>query len=296
MSGVSIIIPTTCSKHREHCLLRAIDSALDQASIPVEIIVVVNGGKVDHDLFEKIKSNDRLSVLYLTEGNVSKARHFGILKSSHDYFAFLDDDDELLPNTLKQRFDALEADQYVSAVIFNGYIFNGTEDRLAVDDVFYQEVLTSIELSCLTRNIFGSLSAIFNKRNIDTDIFDIEYKYFELTYIFLRMIECRYKITFINELAFRVYEETSMSASKSEEYMLAFPVMLQQALLMKISEEMKRKLKEKYFTALNMLSVYFLNKGDIKKAFLFHMKCLLSGGVRYIFFTRKFLFYKFDHT
>ena len=260
MCKVSIIIPTTCSKNREQCLSRAINSVLAQANVFVEIIVVVNGDGFDHDLYESLKTDGRLTVFYLAEGHVSKARYYGVVQSSNDYFAFLDDDDELLPNTLRQRFDALEANKDVSVAIFNGYTFNGQVDQLVVDDTFLQKVTKSIELSFFEKNMFGNPSGIFNKKNMDINVFDIELKYFELTYIFLKLIENRYRLIFINEVAYRYYQNTNMSASKSEGYMLALPDMLKEAISMDISDEIKNILKKKYITALNGLSIYFLNQ------------------------------------
>ena len=288
MSGISIIIPTTCSRQRVYCLLRAIDSALDQKNISVEIIVVVNGNLFDQDLFEQLKADSRLSTYYLAEGNVSKARYYGITQSNQNYFSFLDDDDELLPNTLKQRFDVLNTDNEACVAVSNGYFFDG-KDRQHVDSNFHQKILESIEFSFLEKNWFASPAALYKKKKIDTMLFDMEHQYFEMSYIFFKLVEKQYKIIFINTLAYRCHEDNGASASKSEAYRIAYPGMIKLILGMDLSDAIKKILKRKYVSGLNSLSAYFLIKGDIKKAFYFHMKCLLSGGINYIFYSRIFL-------
>ncbi len=290
MCGISIIIPTTCSKHREHCLLRAIDSALDQADIHVEVIVVANGDRFDHDLFEQLKEDRRLSVIYLPEGNVSQARYHGITQSKHDCFVFLDDDDELLPNTLKHRLDVLNADDSACVVVSNGYFFNGI-DRLLVDGDFYKKILESTELSFLAKNWFASPAALYKKSRVDTVLFNVNYQYFEMSYIFFKLIERHYKLVFIKSAAYRCHEDTELSASKSEAYSLAYPCMLRLILEMDLSDPLKEKIRRKYVASFNSLSNYFLQKGDRKKAFLFHIKCLLNGGIGYVSYTRRFLMF-----
>lgn len=285
---VSVIIPTNCSESREQSLLRAVDSALDQADVCVDVIVVVNGDRYDGGVFELLKADDRLKVFYIPEGNVSKARYLGITRCNNDYFTFLDDDDELLPNTLRYRLDVLNTDEAACVAVSNGFFFDG-KDRLHVDNDFYIKIQKSLELSFFEKNWFASPAAIYKKSKIDIKLFDFEYKFFELTYLFFKLIEHNYKIIFINDVAYRCYENMSISASKSEAYLLAYPEMLLQVLKIKLSSTITNKLKRKYIKSLNSLSVYFLGKGEMKKAFYYHAKCLLNGGIEYIFFSRKFL-------
>lgn len=288
MYGISIIIPTTCSKHREKCLLRAIDSVLNQVDVCVEVIVVVNGNGFDYKLLEQLKLDTRLAVFYLSEGNVSRARFYGIKQSKYNFFAFLDDDDELLQNTLKARLYALVSDRYACVVVFNGYFFNG-QDMLLVDNAFYQSILGSIELSFLDKNWFPSPAALYRKDKLDLSLFDMSHQYFELTYIFFKLIEEKYKLVFINQVAYRCFQDSFVSASKSEAYRLAYPEMLRIFINMNVSNDIKNKLKRRYVISLNSLSNYYLNKNNIKKSIYFHIKCLLAGGVEFIPYTRKLI-------
>lgn len=294
MCSISIIIPTTCNQSREQCLLRAIDSALNQTNVDVEVLVVVNGERLDRNLFNKLKLDSRLSVFYLPEGNVSKARYHGIVQSNNNYFGFLDDDDELLPDSLRDRFDVLNADDSACVGVSNGYFFD-IEDHLHVDGSFYQEILNSTAFSFLKKNWFASPAALYKKSHIDIKLFNINYSYFELSYIFFKLLESHYKIAFFNIVAYRCYEDTVASASKSEAYRIAYPDMLKLILRMDLPQVIKVKLKRKYIVGLNSLSVYFLDNKKFKAAFLYHAKCLINGGFDYFPYTRRILFlYVYD--
>lgn len=287
--GVSIIIPTTCSSQREFSLMQAIESALNQTDINVEVIVVVNGINFDQCLFEKIKVNSGISVYYCSEGNVSKARYYGINNISFDAFGFLDDDDEILPNTLKYSYYLLNENPDTAVVVSNGY-FHSSDDKIHVDAGFYKDILDSQENSFLEKNWFTTPAALYKINKIDKSIFDISYKYFELTYIFFKLIEKEYKIVFNDVVSYRYYEDTIMSASKLESYKVAYPEMLKIIMGMNLSEEVKYKLKDKYIVGLNGLSVYYLENNQFKLAVYYHLKCLFSGGLKYFLYTRKVLF------
>src|SRR5271155_2248998 len=98
---VSVVIPTL---HRPKLLLRAIDSVLRQTHQEIEIIVVVD--RPDPDTASAVQSvNDpRLQVVVnphlLTAAG---ARNAGVDHATGDWVAFLDDDDEWLPNKLERQ-------------------------------------------------------------------------------------------------------------------------------------------------------------------------------------------------
>ena len=102
--AVSVIIPTF---NREHCLMRALNSALAQ-SYPIQEIIVVDDGSTDAT--EKLIQESYPSVIYIKQENhgVSAARNRGIKNSLGSWLAFLDSDDEWLPDKLEKQFSALE--------------------------------------------------------------------------------------------------------------------------------------------------------------------------------------------
>lgn len=101
---VSVIIPTY---NRSELVSRAIESALAQTYENVEIIVVDDAST--DDTRDVVRSyGDRVTLLtHETNRHVSAARNTGIERSSGEYVAFLDDDDEWLPTKLQRQYDCI---------------------------------------------------------------------------------------------------------------------------------------------------------------------------------------------
>ena len=96
---ISVILPTY---NREHTLRRAIDSVFSQTLQPFEFIVIDDGST---DETKKLLKENYPTVQYLYQGNegVSSARNKGIQHSCGDWVAFLDSDDEWMPNKLESQ-------------------------------------------------------------------------------------------------------------------------------------------------------------------------------------------------
>ena len=112
---VSVIIPTY---NRETTIARAIRSVIDQTWPNFEIIVV-DDCSTDHtrEIVEGI-GDDRIRYIYLEQnGGASRARNTGIRHAECEYIAFLDSDDEWLPEKLeKQMHEMLRMPEQVGVV------------------------------------------------------------------------------------------------------------------------------------------------------------------------------------
>lgn len=101
---VSVIIPTY---NRRHTLPRAIDSVLQQ-SVSAAEVWVIDDGSTDGTA-ELINSQyPGINFSHQTNKGVSAARNAGIARSDCPWIAFLDSDDEWLPNKLENQFKFLE--------------------------------------------------------------------------------------------------------------------------------------------------------------------------------------------
>src|SRR6516225_6457295 len=98
---VSVVVPTL---DRPKLLLRAIDSALRQTHQEIEVIVVVD--RPDPDTISAVRSRDdpRLQLLVNPHPlTAAGARNAGADHATGEWVAFLDDDDEWLPNKLERQ-------------------------------------------------------------------------------------------------------------------------------------------------------------------------------------------------
>jgi len=103
MPKVSIIIPT---HHRPHFLQRAIASALNAGS-DVEVIVVDDASRDDTSSVCRSIAGIKYIRLDHNQGTAG-ARNVGILASTAQFIAFLDDDDLRLPGSLDLQVAALD--------------------------------------------------------------------------------------------------------------------------------------------------------------------------------------------
>ncbi len=99
MPLVSVIIPTF---NRAHLLERAIDSVLRQTFTDFELIVA-DDGSTDSTRDVLAGLGGRLVPLLLAHGGVSAARNAGTRASTGELIAFLDSDDEWLPEKLSRQ-------------------------------------------------------------------------------------------------------------------------------------------------------------------------------------------------
>ena len=107
---VSVVIPTY---HRPQLVKRAIQSALAQTLSLIEVIVVIDGP--DEATCEALAAiNDpRLRVIELPHNQGScGARNAGMTAAQARWVAFLDDDDEWMPQKLELQLEAVKRSQY----------------------------------------------------------------------------------------------------------------------------------------------------------------------------------------
>jgi len=103
VTSVSVIIPT---HNRASLVERALDSVYKQSYLPQEIIVV-DDGSTDGTRERIMTIFPDVTYLYQENKGVSAARNKGIELAKGKWIAFLDSDDEWLPNKLGNQIDAV---------------------------------------------------------------------------------------------------------------------------------------------------------------------------------------------
>ena len=100
---VSVIIPTF---NRAYVLERAIASVLNQTYKNFELIIV-NDGSTDNTqaLLEKYQEH---KVFHTQNHGVSRARNFALKYAQGEWIAFLDSDDEWLPDKLEKQINYIQ--------------------------------------------------------------------------------------------------------------------------------------------------------------------------------------------
>ncbi|PKN38346.1 MAG: glycosyl transferase [Deltaproteobacteria bacterium HGW-Deltaproteobacteria-2] len=116
----SVVIPLY---NKESTVERSIRSVLRQSVQDFEIIVVNDGSTDNGTLIVESIKDSRIRLIHQANQGVSAARNRGIIEAKHEFIAFLDADDEWLPEFLKRirrmvdRFP--ECDLYATRYYFD---------------------------------------------------------------------------------------------------------------------------------------------------------------------------------
>jgi len=152
----SIIIPT---KNRSGMLKNALESVLAQGYKDWETIIVANGCTDDTaQVVGKYLSDPRFKFIDIKESTGgARARNIGIDSARGDYIAFLDDDDEWLPDKLSEQMAAMNSSkaQIVGCwydIYRDGAFFGTVRQERSVDlwDLLFENVIGSFS-SCMTK-------------------------------------------------------------------------------------------------------------------------------------------------
>lgn len=120
MPRVSVVIPT---HNRPDFLRAAISSVLHQTFEDFELVIVDDASETN--TLEVVDSfHDRRLKLIRHENRKggSAARNTGIVNSRGAYVAFLDDDDEWLPEKLRLQVDLLQNSPARVGIVYSGYL------------------------------------------------------------------------------------------------------------------------------------------------------------------------------
>ena len=178
---VSVIIPTY---NRGYCLCEAIDSVLAQTYTNIEIIVVDDGST---DSTEEILKKYGPEIQYLWQENqgVSSARNLGIRAAKGEWIAFLDSDDEWLPNKLERQLEELRkcsglvAHATNSLLIHSGrelslFALRGKPDFARDGCVIIRPLITVFSMQFFTPSIIARKSAL-----LKAGLFDVSMTLYE---------------------------------------------------------------------------------------------------------------------
>lgn len=102
-SSVSVILP---SHDRAHLLRRSLDSVLAQ-SLPAHEVILIDDGSTDDTAGLVVQDYPQVRYLHQAQAGVSAARNAGIRLATGRWIAFLDSDDQWLPDKLERQILAL---------------------------------------------------------------------------------------------------------------------------------------------------------------------------------------------
>lgn len=216
---VSVIIPTY---NRSKMLFRAIQSVLNQTYQDYEVIVVDDGStdnteKVIRDLQEK---DDRIRyVKHEKNKGGAAARNTGIREASVKYIAFLDSDDEWVPEKLQKQINLIEHSSKQTGVVYSyykSYYLDGTTRIWTPKLTNFEEVKNQI-LS--EREIMPDPQAVMIKRECFNKVgcLDEDFPVMHFAGFWIRLCE-HYEFACLPEVHALLYQQEDSISGNPEDY------------------------------------------------------------------------------
>ena len=158
---ISCIVTTY--KRPVEILRRALDSVINQTYRDTEIIVV-NDAPMDKELVEAIRTlldSYEKEILYIVpgqSGGACSARNAGLAEAKGEFVAFLDDDDEWLPEKLECQLKHMQ-EKDVALVYCSHYVTDAAGKERVIEEPLAMEGLQRDSFEQLLRcNFIGSTS------------------------------------------------------------------------------------------------------------------------------------------
>jgi len=160
---VSVVIPT---HNRAGKVLNAVNSVLNQTHTNLEVIIIADGCTDATIEVLKSLSDSRIKHVIETPGvGGGAARNFGLTRATGDYVAFLDDDDEWMPQKTTVQLSLLQKYPNTKLVSCSYQEVSETSSRsisclevITVEDLKYRNYPGSFSFCMMPRSISMNLS------------------------------------------------------------------------------------------------------------------------------------------
>lgn len=184
---VSVIITT---HNRCGLLVNAIQSVKRQTYNNIELIVVDDASTdKTRDICKSIDGIKYINIAKSESNGGNHARNVGIINSTGKYVAFLDDDDEWLPDKIEKQVQIFENDPKLSLVYCNMHVITGHK-------ILDYNVAFNIQGDVLSKHQYWkpicTTSAMMVKKDdlISFGMFDENVRYWQEYEVTLQLIRC----------------------------------------------------------------------------------------------------------
>lgn len=284
----TVVIASLCSDARRELLERACDSVRAMAGdYDYSIIVVANGPRVSSDVLGWLEARPDTRVFRLRSGSYPLARRVGAELADSEFLAFLDDDDEVMPNTLAPKIDFFRKHPTVDVLVTDGLRINGS----TVTKTFPPAEMRRPDLiETMMRAGWGASALTLRAQNIDLSVFDANFRHLEWTLTAFELA-ARHKMGYLDQPTYRYYEDTPDSLWKNADHIIAAPEVWRRLLISFSGTRYAAAIRRRFGVTAHNASWEYAQRGAIRKSWRLHFQSLRSpGGVSFLFFSAKLLF------
>ena len=272
---VSVIIPTYS---RATYITRAIDSVLNQTYKNIELIIVDDNGQGTPSQIATSKTIERYNntnihyIIHEKNRNGSAARNTGIRNSRGAFVAFLDDDDEFVPEKIEKQVETLVSKPNEYGAIYSGYRFFDNK-RVKAEKKAYLEGNLQLELLKMKFHVGSGSNVLFEREVFDNiGLYDesfIRHQDWEFLVRFFR----KYKIAAIPDILLNIYMDSRINNPHGAKY-LAIKEKFLSTFEEDINNYNKNDRNEIYRNHWEQFALDCLKIKDIKNAVFYYRKAI----------------------
>jgi glycosyltransferase involved in cell wall biosynthesis len=284
---LTVVIASRCDDTRKELLKRACESVRGMAGdLDYSILVVANGARVSSSVLAWLAASADVRVIRLRTGSYPLARRVGAEMADSELLAFLDDDDELLPNTLALKVAYFRQHPEVDVLVTDGLRVNGS----TTTKIFPPPEARSPDLvETMMRAGWGAGALTLRTRNTDLSAFDAEFRHLEWTSTTLQLAR-RYRFGYLDEPTYRYYEDTPDSLWKNAEHNFAALDVWRKLSKSYAGTAYEATVRRRFGRACHNASWELVRQGRIRDAWRLHVDSLKSpGGFAFATFSARLL-------
>jgi hypothetical protein len=283
----TIVIASVCDDVRADQLKRACDSVRAMAGAhDYSILVVANGARVSSKVLGWLAAEPAVRVVRLQSGSYPLARRIGAELAESEFLGFLDDDDELLPDTLAPKLAYFREHPDVDVLVTDGLRINGTTTSRILPP---PKDRSSDTVETVMRMGWGACALTLRRQNVDLAVFDAEFRHLEWTLTALELAK-RYRFGFLDEPTYRYYEDTPGSLSKLAEHHLIAPELWRRLMKSYAGTRYDDSVRRRFGTVCHKVAWEYARQGRMREAWRLHAESLMApGGMALMPFSAKLL-------
>lgn len=289
MHCVDVVVRTLADARRADGLFRALDSIQDQRGVAARPVVIVNGGQSDPATVAALQRRPGIVLGRVEQASLRLARAAGRDLVSAPFFAYLDDDDELVADSLQAPLAWLGDHADCDVVVSTGH-FVGRDGALSgftriADHLTGKPALGLLEDGWLVPGAF-----VCRTQTIPADMLRGPWDNMEWTHLAFELCARRKRLHFMDVPTMR-YHDTPGSLSKRVRHQEAQRELM--AMVRRdprLDAEVRRAAHRKYVRTLHDLSMKYWAHGQYRRAWRCHLGSLRPPYTfKYMLYSRKLL-------
>lgn len=289
MLSLDVVVRTLADSQRSGALFRALDSIQSQCAVSARPIVVVNGDRYDPQTLSELQQRPGILLQRLPQASTAGALVEGRRLVTAPYFAYLDDDDILIPDSLLEPMEWLDDHADCDVLISNGYFVKNGElsEFIHISDHIR---IGQPALSLLDDGWLAPGTSIFRTRSIPQDMLDPHWDHMEWTNLAFEICAAKKRLHFMN-VATALYYDTPRSLSKRTAHQEAALALMRSIRSdHRMSREVRRKADKMYHGLLHLLAAEYRRKANLRQAWRYHLASMRPPYTfDYLLFSRKLL-------